>query len=275
VCHDANLYWREREAILGGGAVTLRTNRKAKAGKYAADPLVPLAAENLRAVIRSDGRSLEDVAKAARAVEQDLQARATKPGLHHLCTKGVKCRRSLRSALAEALQVTEGFLAGDQPLPLSPELVLRYVGSGSLRRVQALRERPPLGLVAADRFITRCLPRIRGDQRRTQGDDFNRVRPERLANLVNPGFWRGLMLAPSRRGQTAAIPRVSNSEMDEVVPALARCFEIILKPWMDDGHDLDYGWLSDLEEQEFQRSQTLPALALRRRSPGERTRDKK
>ena len=200
----------------------LRTNRPTSRGKYRDDWLVPLSAKHLAAAIARDGRSLSVIAQ--RVAERD-GIPCNKQRLDHLAHRGHRCRRKLRRALARVLRVNEEYLAEGKPGHVPASILNRFFLSDSPGATP-----PPRAVLAASQFADALKVALLRKNLLPDVDDA-------LYELINPLIWRVRLLKPDAREVWEW--DTSGDEFDDLVVAFARCWEAILRPWLDGRAKLD------------------------------------
>jgi len=183
------------------------------------------------AAIELAGTSFDSLAK---------QVGYSKQNLHHLAHRGRRCRRSLRHKLAVALIVPEGWLVGDKGLPW-PTVWLEHYRLRRPSKVGVPNKTPPVALLASWRFLERCARAIKGEYRKRPDLDPGSVE-DSLVNLLSPGVWRTLLL---RLGPADHVLRAR--QLDEIVPLLVTCLEVILQPWIEGKAPIKLARLVELE----------------------------
>ncbi len=199
--------------------------------KYGGDPYEPLSARHLMAAIKLERRSFDSLA---------TQVGCSKQNLHHLAHRGRRCRVSLKRKLAAALTVPEGWLVGGEGLPW-PTVWLEHYRLRRRRKGGGGNRLPPTALLASWRLLERCARAIKREYRRRPDLDPGSIE-DSLVNLLSPGLWRTLLL---ELGPADHILR--DKELDEIVPLLVTCLDVILRPWIDGRTSMKLDRLTDLE----------------------------
>jgi len=191
-------------------------------GKYKDDWLVPISAPHLKAAVAADGRSLGEI---ARQVTKLMRAPCNKQRLDHLARRGRRCRRSLLKALAKVLRVHEEYLAEGNPGHVPASVLDRFFLSDSPGAAP-----PPRAILAASQFADALRVAL---LRKNVPPDAD----EALYELLNPLIWRVRLLKPDAREVWDW--DISGDQFDELVVAFAKCWEVILRPWLDGRARLD------------------------------------
>jgi hypothetical protein len=210
-----------RQRTLGTSRQTVRAARREA---YADDPIVPLKAENLAVSLDLSTLSLGEVARRVRGVGGPALGLCSKQRLHHLASRGRRCRKSLRRALAGVLGVPDGWLAGKHEPPSLLALLLE-AEAGQPVSVPALASRPPIRAEMELSHTARLLSNLAG---REEGLSRRVVRY--LVPLLDLRTWREWLATRSPRPAQTAQP-----DADEFTTALAKAVQVAVRPWQSAG----------------------------------------
>jgi len=219
--------------------------------KWASDPMVPIAAENLRAAIELDGRRFAAIAREVTVVlaQQGRRFDENRQTLYALHRGGRRCRESRLRALAEVLGVPSAWLQGSAAsLPLT----------GAFHAQRLCYTSPRVGL-ALWRLLHRCSGACARDLSRyaietEEEDNGDLLRFEicnllcwALAQLVSPVDRIRQFIKPTAVSQTpkerdepllALYPMPVNEE--DCWLASIRLWESALEPWIANKQPLQY-----------------------------------
>lgn len=228
--------------------------KRSRSRKYDRDPLVDIDRDVLKSLAAERHLGSTALARAAKQRQQTVD--------HHLTGRGIgKCRRSLRVALAKALDVPEGALGGE-PIPI-PQIPL---AQGPYEFLYSRRTR-----LAASRLIQEVIAAAQRDvraadasapttQSRAPGGILVKMVVGFIGELIRIGEWRRRLIEWEPRaleargysepptvdawGEEPTVPE--DPAHEEAILGLIRGVGHVLRPWMEGHARLNYRSLRDL-----------------------------
>lgn len=212
---------------------TRRGQHRAKAPR---DPFEPIVAARLRLALTAADLTESEAARRAGISQPAVNT--------YLQSTRTHCRHSTLVKLAHLLGVNPKWLAGGSLNPLTPQ-AQRAMDRAIFERagrddespaayqswLDSLNEKPPGEVLTVMRFGARVLERLQRDPAPAGGDGVQAAqeRPAvmwQLVDLLDVRHWRGRVLHTEGTCE--------GGDVEAGTRALAKAFELVLAPWLDD-----------------------------------------